>query len=260
MDKLNVRSNWNRMAREYETFTSSKDSYSNLIEWNAIKSILPDLLNKTILDLGCGTGRFCFLFEELNPRKIIGMDLSESMIEIARKNAEDRKSNVQFMLNDIENLSNVDSNSIDLVFSSTTLHYLHDLNHIMSEISRVLVVGGTSILSVIHPVYSAQYPLMNTTESFPKEEEWDIRYLDKSVRAYVQPWIEYNPNVEKFLSYSYHHTMSDYINSIINAGLYIKELLEPLPPKKWEDEKPGRYYSYIKTPTYAIFKVENGFR
>lgn len=256
MDKLTVRSNWNQMAREYESFTNTKDSYSNLIEWNAIKAILPNLSDKVILDLGCGTGRFCFLLEELNPEKIVGMDLSESMIEIGRKIAEDRKSNVQFVLNDIENLSNIDSNSIDLVFSSTTLHYIQDLNHIMNEISRVLVAGGTSILSVIHPVYSAQYPLANSVGSIPKEEEWDIKYLDKSIRAYMQPWIEYNPNVEKFLSYSYHHTMSDYINSIINAGLYIKELIEPLPPKNWEEEKPGRYSSYIKTPTYAIFNVQ----
>lgn len=259
MEKTDIKHNWDKMAQAYESFTSGKDSYSNLIEWKAIKTIIPDLKGKRILDLGCGTGRFSFLFEELKPSQIIAVDLSEEMIEIGKKTAEEKESIIQFIKNDIENLSAVTSNSIDLIFSSTTLHYIKNLNNIMDEISRILIPGGTCILSVIHPVYSACYPVSHNNGDFPKDEDWDVKYLDKSIRAYIQPWIEYNPEIENFLSYSYHHTMSDYINSIVKSGLQIKELLEPMPPEDWKENSPGRYYGFIETPTYAIFRAEKTY-
>ena len=50
--------------------------------------------------------------------------------------------------------------------------------------------------------------------------------------------------------------MSDYINSMIRAGFQIKELLEPFPPNSWRKDNPKKYYGFINTPTYAIFKIE----
>lgn len=256
MDNLGIKENWNKMANEYELFTSDEESYSNLIEWKAIKAILPDLKDKSIIDLGCGTGRFSFLFESMNPKSIIGIELSEKMIELGLNNAKSKNSIVKFIHSNIEDLSNIKSESIDFVFSSTTLHYIKNLNNIMKEINRILISGGICVLSVIHPVYSACYPILHEKMDLPKDDEWTIRYLDERNRGYVQPWIEYNSNINNFLSFSYHHTIGDYINSIIKAGFQIVELLEPLPPNSWRESNPKKYYGFINTPTYAIFKIE----
>lgn len=256
MENLDIKDNWDRMANEYELFTSNEESYSNLIEWKAIKQILPDLNDKNIIDLGCGTGRFSFLFESMNPKSITGIDLSEKMIELGKNYSKRKNSIVKLVCGNIENLSEIKTESIDFVFSSTTLHYIKNLNNIMEQINRILVLGGTCILSVIHPVYSACYPILHENRELPNDNEWIIRYLDSRDRGYVQPWIEYNPNVNNFLSFSYHHTMGDYINSIIRSGFKIKELLEPLPPNSWRESNPERYYGFINTPTYAIFKIE----
>lgn len=231
-EKSEIKINWDNMAQAYEDFTSDEDSYSNLIEWKNIKTIIPDLEDKVILDLGCGTGRFSFLFEEYNPKQIIGIDISEEMIKIGKDIADKKGSKVHFIQNDIENLSEIETDSIDFVFSSTVLHYIEDLSGVMKEINRVLVPGGTCILSVINSVYSACYPVSHNNGDFPKDEEWTVKYLDKSLRGYIQPWIEYNDDIENFLSYSYHHTMADYVNSIVKAGLQLEELLEPLPPEE----------------------------
>jgi len=161
MENLDIKDNWNRMADEYELFTDHEESYSNLIEWKAIKTILPELKNKSIVDLGCGTGRFSFLFESMNPRSITGIDLSEKMIEIGLNNAKRKKSIVKFVHGNIEDLSDMKLENIDFVFSSTTLHYIKNLNNIMQQINRILTSGGECILSVIHPVYSAYYPILH---------------------------------------------------------------------------------------------------
>lgn len=256
MKKQDFQHNWSKMAVAYENYTSASTSYGNTIEIPAIKKLLPKLENKSILDLGCGSGRFCFLFEEQQPKRVIGIDFSEEMVQIAQEIALERKSGCEFIQGDIEDLSMIDSDSMDFVFSSTVLHFISDIKGVMKEIKRVLKPDGTCLLSVIHPVYSAQYPLMREDGGFPEVTDWKVRYLNKVMRAYVQPWIQYNSEIENYLTHSYHHTMADYINSIIGAGLSITSLTEPMPPEEWEFNKPKRFHEFLNTPTYAVFKLK----
>lgn len=249
-----VKSEWNSMAAAYEQFNTSPDSYSYTIEWPCIQELLPDLRGKSILDFGCGTGIFTFLLEQYDPSRIIGIDLSEEMIKIAVNKGKNKKSSAQFILGDAGKLANYFDEPFDLVFSSTTTHYLASLDAVFENISRVLKEGGVCILSVIHPVYSAQYPIEHG-DTFPNEDEWVVRYLDQRKRAYIQPWIEYNDQFENQLSRSYHYIMSDYVNAILRAGLKIQALREPMPPEVWKTTAFGRYDNYIETPTYMIFKL-----
>lgn len=249
-----VKSEWNSMAVAYEQFNNSPDSYSYTIEWPCIQELLPDMRGKTILDFGCGTGIFTFLLEQYYPSRIIGIDLSEEMIKIATAKGKNKKSSAQFILGDAGKLANYFDEPFDLVFSSTTTHYLANLDALFENISRVLKEDGVCVLSVIHPVYSAQYPIEHA-DTFPSDEEWVVRYLDQRKRAYIQPWIEYNDQFENQLSRSYHYIMSDYMNAILRAGLKIQALKEPMPPEVWKTTAFGRYDNYIETPTYMIFKL-----
>lgn len=249
-----VQSEWNSMAVAYEIFNNSPDSYSYTIEWPCIQELLPDLRGKSILDFGCGTGIFTFLLEKYYPSKIIGIDLSEEMLKIAIAKGEEKKSSAQFVQGDASKLVNYFDETFDLVFSSTTTHYLTNLEELFTSIRRVLKEDGTCILSIIHPVYSAFYPIEHG-DAFPTDDEWVVRYLDHSKRAYIQPWIEYNDNFDNQLSRSYHYTFSDYVNAILKAGLQIREIREPMPPNSWKATAFGRYDNYIETPTYMILKL-----
>lgn len=249
-----VKSEWNSMAAAYELFNNSPDSYSYTIEWPCIQELLPELRGKTVIDFGCGTGIFTFLLEQYYPSKIVGIDLSEEMLKIATAKAEIKKSSAQFVLGDASKLTNCFNEQFDLVFSSTTTHYLTDLPELFRNLRNILKQNGTCILSIIHPVYSALYPIEHGN-TFPCDEEWTVRYLDKRRRAYIQPWIEYNDSFENQLSRSYHYTFSDYINAILNTGLKIQEIREPLPPEVWKTTSFGKYDNYIETPTYMILKL-----
>ena len=249
-----VKSEWNNMATAYELFNNSPDSYSYTIEWPCIQDLLPELRGKSILDFGCGTGFFTFLLEKYYPSKIIGLDLSEEMLKIAIAKKETKKSSAQFILGDASKLASILDENFDFVFSSTTTHYIQDLNELTNNICRILKPNGTCVLSIIHPIYSAQYPIEHEN-TFPTDDEWTVRYLDQRKRAYVQPWLEYNDDFENQISRSYHHTISDYINALVKSGLKIQEIKEPLPPEVWKSTAFGRYNNYIETPTYMIFKL-----
>ena len=247
--------NRDAMAKAYEAFTEDEDSYSYQIEWPCIQTLLPDLKNTSILDLGCGTGRYGFLFEGRQPGSILGIDISEKMLEIGRGKAKAQNSIVEFQKGDINRPENIADAGFDFIFSSAAFHSLPDLSKAFRSIHRLLKNEGTCIVSVMHPVYTAQYPIAHNGV-FPEDEDWNVRYLDKSLRAYVQPWVEYNEEIDNYLSTSYHHTVSDYINAIIRAGLTVQRVEEPAPPKEWKEKFPGRYKAYIETPSFMIFKLK----
>lgn len=251
-----IKEDWNNTAIAYELFNNASDSYSYNIEWKCIKDMLPELNGKSVLDLGCGTGIFTFLLEQYNPKKIVGIDLSEEMLGIAQKKAKENKSKAEFILGDAAKVFDYVPSEFDFVFSSTTTHYIENLEMLFENINKCLKIDGTCILSVINPVYSAMYPIEHGDE-FPTDDEWNVRYLDRRKRAYIQPWIEYNDAFENQLSRSYHYTFGDYVNAIIKSGLTLEEIKEPMPPEEWKENAFDRYDNFIETPTYMIMKITN---
>jgi SAM-dependent methyltransferase len=102
-----------------------------------------------VLDLGSGAGFDCFLAAKKVGKsgKVIGVDMTEQMIEKARENA--RKygfANVEFRLGDIENLP-VENNSVDVVISNCVINLAPDKARVFREAYRVLKQGGRMLVS-----------------------------------------------------------------------------------------------------------------
>jgi len=63
-----------------------------------------DIQNKKVVDLGCGTGIFSFGAKIANAKEVIGIDIDEKSIEIAKKFAEKNNENIQFMRKDVKDV------------------------------------------------------------------------------------------------------------------------------------------------------------
>lgn len=100
-----------------------------------------------VLDVGTGSGRVAIRLARLNPAFAIeGVDLSESMLELARKNAErEGLTNLQFTSADAKRLP-FPSESFDLVISHQLLHQLPDPLGALSEINRVTKREGAILV------------------------------------------------------------------------------------------------------------------
>jgi ubiquinone/menaquinone biosynthesis C-methylase UbiE len=101
----------------------------------------------TIVDLGTGPGILSIELHKLLPQaKIIGVDLSSDMLEIARKNtSEAGMSNYETRLGRAEELP-IESNSVNLVVTQSSFHEWEDPRKGLSEIFRILKPGGSLIL------------------------------------------------------------------------------------------------------------------
>ena len=105
----------------------------------------------TVLDLGSGAGFDCFLAVKKAGVKgmVIGIDMTEDMIEKATENAEKYGyDNVEFRLGDIDDLP-VKSNSVDVIISNCVINLAPDKSKVFQEAYRVLKNNGRMYVSDI---------------------------------------------------------------------------------------------------------------
>jgi len=119
-----------------------------------VGSLAPLESGSTIVDLGTGPGILSIELHKLLPQaKIIGVDLSSDMLEIARRNADEaRVSNYETRLGRAEEIP-VESNSVNLVVTQSSFHEWEDPQKGLSEILRILKPGGSLILKDYNRVW-----------------------------------------------------------------------------------------------------------
>ncbi len=98
----------------------------------------------TVLDLGSGAGNDCFVARELvgDKGRVIGLDMTDTMITKARENSDKLGfNNVEFRLGDIENMP-ISDDAIDVIVSNCVLNLVPNKEKAFSEAFRVLRSGG----------------------------------------------------------------------------------------------------------------------
>lgn len=160
---------------------------------------------KVVLDIGCGEGTVTdFLAHEFPAAKqIIGVDISEEMIDVARKN----HANIDFRVGGMDSLPVGDA-EVDFVFSRLAIHYSHDLTKTFTEIARVTRPGGLFFLKDAHPFFATF--LKESLDYDTKEDVVFHTQCDDDIEV-VHPTF----------------TVEEYVNAFVATGWEIVSLHEP---------------------------------
>jgi SAM-dependent methyltransferase len=119
----------------------------------------------TVVDLGSGAGNDAFIARSITGAdgRVIGIDMTETMIALARENARKLNfENVEFRLGDIEQIP-LSNNKADVVVSNCVLNLVPDKLRAFTEIYRILKPGGHFNISDI--VLEGELPAQLVTEA-----------------------------------------------------------------------------------------------
>lgn len=128
-------------ADNYETTYNGKHAKKT---YGVVLKIVKESHSKNLLDVGCGTGKVLSELKKYNSKiKLSGIDLSENMLSIAKKNLDDK---VELKVGDSENLPWND-NTFDTILCTDSFHHYPNPEKVIKEMKRVLKKEGKVIIA-----------------------------------------------------------------------------------------------------------------
>lgn len=225
----------------YKNLRESRITYNDFIEQPAIRGLLPALQDLNVLDLGCGFGDLANYMIDYNASQVTGVDISEKMLAMARKRPEIRY--VQGSMEEID----FNSKEFDLVVSSLAFHYVEDYKTLISRISKWIKPNGYLVFSTEHPIV-----LSNKIQSgWVKDSDqnilhWPIdNYGEEGLRN--QFW-----GIDGVIKY--HRKLSTLLNTLIQNGLAIEEIVEPESNLEGLEKMP-KLINERRRPSFILIKA-----
>ena len=210
--------------KEYQSMREDKINANNLIENPIIKKMMPNIDGKTILDLGCGDGNMDKYFVKNGAKKVFALDISQNMINEAKKVNFDPK--ITYQVKKMENLSSINQ-KFDIVYSSLAFHYVKDFDKLITDIAKLLKKGGVL-------VFSQESPLLTALTFADEEQTKHININGK--RYYLLSDYQNETAREKrwndVVVTKYHRTFAHVVNALIKNGINILEIKDSVADKK----------------------------
>jgi len=254
-DKRTI-SAYDKYAKEWGARKNKIDGstiYHLCLEKPAMYGKLSFLEDKSVLCLGCGTGEENEFIHSLGAKRVVGVDISSGLIEIAKK----VYPHLEFQVMDIEML-NFPDDSFDFVFSSLTMHYLKDWAETLKRVHKALKQNGTFLFSMTHPFFSS-----TMLKDDAKQKSRVLGYKDiKNTNDYEVYGDYLNPSMrEVFINKdlkvtNYHRPLSTIIKEITSSGFELVDIVEPKALIPSKESFPKFWEIHQKIPEFIIFELK----
>jgi ubiquinone/menaquinone biosynthesis C-methylase UbiE len=230
-DEEHARKAWDNSSEAWVDFVrTGKDYTRDGLNNPAAFDLIGDVDGLVVLDLACGEGYNTRFLAERGA-KVTGVDFSERLIEYARNEEESKKLGIQYCVLDAAHLKGLADSYFDLTTCFMALQDIENYGKAVSEVSRVLKLGGRFVFSIPHPCF--ERIMLNE-----KKVDAARRYFEET--KYVIEW-----NMERlsipFRTITFHRTLTDYFDALNRNGLHVSRLVEPR-----LTEKAYKKYPYLQ--------------
>lgn len=233
----------------YKKIRNNQANANNLFEIPMLFSSMPELKGKSVLDLGCGFGEHCTRVIDEGATKVVGIDISKKMLEIARK--ENNNSMITYINMPIEDIEQL-TEKFDVVISSLAFHYVEDFSSVVKSVYNLLNEDGTFLFSQENPLCTCH----SGGNRWTRNENGEKVYLNLANYGVEgereSTW--FVDNVKK-----YHRMFSTILNTLIEVGFQIEKVIEPLPTEELLLAYPD-YYDLYHKPDFLIVKAKKNKR
>lgn len=136
---------WEKEYRNPQLISNSDEpqlDFKHFVRWLR-KTQHVDLTGQRVLDLGSGTGKNSFFLAERGS-EVVGVELSQTAVKIARRRAQEKRLDVEFILGDIGQKLPFENNSFDLIIDVVSSNSLNDIERAVciKEVKRMLRPNG----------------------------------------------------------------------------------------------------------------------
>ena len=240
MGHSRLRTQWAESAQDW--IETDQAVRTGMLDWWMLDA-LGDVSGKTVIDIGCGEGRFCRLLSEQGA-KVTGIDLTEALIERARTLGSEGET---YLVGDAEDLEWVRGSGFDLAVSYIVLVDLLDYRRSIREAYRVLRPGGRFIVCNVHTMRSAAINFNGWIRDFDRKLFYPLdNYADEGPREFTwwgRPFI------------NMHRTLSSYVSAFLDAGFTLEGLYEPTPSEEQLAEHP-EFDDESRAPNFIVYVLK----
>ena len=236
---------WAAFAPEWiERMASAGDRAREGVLDDWMLDVVGDVSGRSVIDLGCGEGRFCRMLASRGARTL-GVDLQPAFVEHARSLAGPSET---YELGDLQSLTGVAAETYDLAVSYISLVDVPDEVAAIREAFRVLVPGGRFVVCNLAPMATATQV----------EDPW-VRRPDRSKVHYVlDDYADEGPRDIPFPSghriTNHHRMLSTTLNGFLDAGFELRRLHEPLPDEAQLARVPDNE-DLLRVPIFVIYDL-----
>lgn len=251
-DKKTIKSYDDYAVKWAEKMRSGKNTAHRFLEKPAMYKKLPNLRNKSVLCIGCGTGEECERLKSLGAERVVGIDISKGLIDWAKKSYP----RLEFRVMDMEKMD-FPPESFDLIYSSLTLHYVKDWKKTLRGIHKILKKNGAFLFSTHHPVrWGAEVKKSKVKNSYLMGYEKYRTGRSKVFGDYFKTRKIDDVWFNEFKVSYYHRSLSAIIDDVLKSGFVISDFIEPKPLKSVRKEKQNFYDIHTKIPLFMIFELK----
>jgi 2-polyprenyl-3-methyl-5-hydroxy-6-metoxy-1,4-benzoquinol methylase len=174
---------YDRIAEQYKQ--AKLQPWRTHIERYAVLRLVGDVAGKAVIDLACGEGYYTRALRQQGAVRVVGVDLSRTMIGLAEAEEARRPLGVEYRVGDVRALEM--PGEFDLAFAAYLLNYAHtaeELTQMCRAVARALRPGGRFVTVNNNPT--------DPTTDFPRRQAYGFS------RRVEGEWVEGAPIVWEF--------------------------------------------------------------
>jgi ubiquinone/menaquinone biosynthesis C-methylase UbiE len=239
---------YDHIAEQYRHSTGS--AIRTHVESFSLLGRIGDVRGKTVLDLACGEGFFTRRMKEVGAARVVGVDISPVMIDLANQQERDEPLGLEYVCADVRDLTGI--GQFDIVIAAYLLHYARSEAQLLQMCERIgehLAPGGRFVTLNENPEQDAgayagyaQYGFNKTVE-MPRGEGSEITY-----------WMVAGREMFKF--HAYHYRRETY-ERVLRASGFSEVCWSALEPDPEGVEQFGTEYwrEYLDHPPVVILEA-----
>jgi|ERR1043166_5240617 ubiquinone/menaquinone biosynthesis C-methylase UbiE len=233
MDHRDVGRYWNDNADAWTKLArAGYDVYRDLVNTPAFFELLPDIAGLRVLDIGCGEGHNTRLLAQRGAR-VTAIDIADRFIAHAIASEREAPLGIDYQVASAVELP-FDDQTFDAATAFMTLMDVPETDRALAEAFRVIRPGGFLQFSITHPCFNTPHR-RSVRDAHGRKYALEVGDYFRNLDGDVEVWLfgaapaEAKAGLSQFRTPRFTHTLSEWLNLVVDTGFTIERTGEPYP-------------------------------